>query len=197
MQQFESNIFIEEASTLPLPASRKGRKRSGGGTAATGPLHDFLVQYAKSNKSTCKACEEKIVQGEIRVSKKDFESEHGRRYGGIDRWHHLECFAKVRESLQFYESGDSLPGKDELSKDDQKKLKSVLPRIKVDDVPPVKKIKDEPEDAEEEKEMKKQNDELFAIKDKLSSIKKPDLITMLEENEQQIPEGVSAVCILF
>ncbi|XP_020719447.2 poly [ADP-ribose] polymerase isoform X1 [Bombus terrestris] len=191
--QKELQRRIEEASTLPLPASRKGRKRSGGGTAAAGPLHDFLVQYAKSNKSTCKACEEKIVQGEIRVSKKDFESEHGRRYGGIDRWHHLECFAKVRESLQFYESGDALPGKDELSKDDQKKLKSVLPRIKVDDVPPIKKIKDEPEDAEEEKEMKKQNDELFAIKDKLSSIKKPDLITMLEENEQQIPEGISAI----
>ncbi|CAK9797855.1 Poly [ADP-ribose] polymerase [Anthophora quadrimaculata] len=183
---------IEEAANLPLPASGRGKKR--GGTAKNvGPLRDFLVQYAKSNKSTCRACEERIIQGEIRVSKKDFESEHGRRYGGLDRWYHLECFVKVRESLEFYESGDALPGKDDLSKDDQKKLKAALPKIKSDNVPPIKKIKTEQEDAEEEAAMKKQNDELFAIKDILSSIKKPDLVSMLEENEQQIPEGVSTI----
>lgn len=90
-----------------------------------------------------------------------------------------------------------IPGSNELSKDDQKKLKSALPQIKAGDAPPIKKVKKEPEDAEEEKEMKKQNDELFKIKDKLSSVKKSDLIVMLEENEQQIPEGVSSVCILF
>lgn len=45
--------------------------------------------------------------------------------------------------------------------------------------------------------MKKQNDELFSIKDILSSIKKSDLIAILEKNEQQIPEGVSTVCVLL
>lgn len=57
----------------------------------------------------------------------------------------------------------------------------------------LKKIKDEPVDVKEEEEMKKQNDELFSIKDILSSIKKSDLIAMLEKNEQQIPEGVSTI----
>ncbi|OAD52149.1 Poly [ADP-ribose] polymerase [Eufriesea mexicana] len=190
--QKELQKKIEESFNLPLPASGKQRKRNA--TAKNiGPLRDFLVQYAKSNKSTCKACEERIVKGEIRISKKDFESEQGRRYGGIDRWYHLECFAKIRESLDFYESGDAIPGNEDLSKDDKKKIKTVLPKMKSDDAPPIKKIKEEPEDAEEEKEMKKQNDELFAVRDILSSIKKPDLIAMLEKNEQHIPEGVSTI----
>ncbi|KAF3422106.1 hypothetical protein E2986_01385 [Frieseomelitta varia] len=190
--QKEIQKKIEETKILPVPSSGKGKKR-GGSKLSAGPLRDFLVQYAKSSRSTCKACEEKIVQGEIRISKKDFESEEGRKYGGIDKWHHLECFVKIRENLEFYESGNMIPGSNELSKDDQKKLKSALPQIKAGDAPPIKKAKEEPEDAEEEKEMKKQNDELFKIKDKLSSVKKSDLIAMLEENEQQIPEGVSSI----
>ncbi|XP_031827907.1 poly-(ADP-ribose) polymerase [Nomia melanderi] len=183
---------IEEASKLaPLPTG-KGRKR--GSTAkSTGVAKDFLIQSAKSNRSTCKACEEKIVQGEVRVSKKDFESEQGRRYGGIDRWHHLDCFVKIREELEFYESGDALPGFGDLPKDDQKKVKAALPKIKSDDVPAIKKLKNEPEDVEEENEMKQQNEELFKVRDMLSSMKKNELIAILEKNEQQIPEGVPAI----
>nr|XP_034188082.1 poly [ADP-ribose] polymerase [Osmia lignaria] len=183
---------IEESTNLPLPTSGRGKKRGNAAAKNAGPLGDFLVQYAKSNKSTCKACEERIVQGEIRISKKDFESEHGRRYGGIDRWHHLECFAKVRESLEFYESGDVLPGIKDFSKEDQAKVKNALPKIKSDDIP-IKKVKNETQDAEEEEEMKEQNQEIFKIKDILSPIKKLDLIAMLEKNEQQIPEGVPAI----
>ena len=183
---------IEESINVPLPASGRGKKRGNAAAKNAGPSADFLVQYAKSNKSTCKACEERIVQGEIRVSKKDFESEHGRRYGGIDRWHHLECFAKVRESLEFYESGDALPGIKDFSKEDQTKVKNALPKIKSDDIP-IKKVKNETEDPEEEEEMKEQNLEIFKIRDILSPIKKPDLSAMLEKNEQEIPEGVPAI----
>ncbi|XP_053972152.1 poly [ADP-ribose] polymerase [Hylaeus volcanicus] len=183
---------IEEASKLPVPASGRGKKRASG-SVKNNLLKDFTVQYAKSNKSVCIACEEKIVKEEIRVSKKDFESEKGKRFGGIDRWYHLECFVKVRDEIQFYESGDLLPGIEGLSKDDQKKVKNSLPKIKSDGPPAVKKVKDEPEDAEEETEMKKQNDELFKTRDILSPIKKNDLIAILEKNEQQIPEGVSAI----
>ncbi|KZC08363.1 PREDICTED: poly [ADP-ribose] polymerase [Dufourea novaeangliae] len=181
---------IEESLKLPALPAGKGRKRASSANN-TGPTKDYLVQYAKSNKSTCKACEEKIVQGEIRVSKKDFESEHGKRYGGIDRWHHLDCFVKVREEFEFYAGGDALPGIKDLSKDDQKKVKTVLPSIKSDGVPPVKKVKDEPEDTQEEEQMKQQNDELFKVRDMLSQINKKDLIVMLEKNEQQVPQGVS------
>lgn len=135
------------------------------------------------------------MQGEIRISKKDFESEQARRYGSIDRWYHLECFEKVRENLEFYENGDVLPGIKDLSKEDQAKVKTALPKIKSDNIP-TKKVKKETEDAEEEEEMKTQNSEIFKIKDMLSIIKKSDLAAILEKNEQQIPEGVSAVCTI-
>lgn len=184
-------LLTEELSKAPAPATGKGKKR--GAAKNSGASRDFVIQYAKSNRSTCKACEEKIVKDEVRVSKKDFESEEGRRYGGLDRWHHLECFAKIRADLQFYEGGDALPGIKDLSKEDQQKVKTVLPKMKSDDVPPVKKLKNEPIDVEEQDELKKQNKELFKVRDILSTVKKIDLIEMLKENDQQVPEGVSAV----
>ncbi|XP_076248590.1 poly-(ADP-ribose) polymerase [Calliopsis andreniformis] len=189
--QKEIQKQIEECKNIAVPTG-KGRKR-GSAAKSSGVSGDFVIQYAKSSRSTCKGCEEKIVQGEVRVSKKDFESEEGRRYGGIDRWHHLECFAKVRNDLQFYEAGDALPGIKQLSKEDQKKVKSLLPKIKSDDIPAVKKLKAEPEDPEEEKQLKGQNDELFKVKEILHSIKKDCLRELLETNEQQVPEGVSAI----
>lgn len=63
----------------------------------------------------------------------------------------------------------------------------------VGDAPPIKKIKNEPEDEEETKLIKKQNDELYAIKDKISSLEKNDLIAILEKNGQQIPTGTPNV----
>ncbi|XP_043248325.1 poly [ADP-ribose] polymerase [Colletes gigas] len=190
--QQEVKKNIEEASKLPLPATGRGKKRNS--TAKNiGLGNDFLIQYAKSNKSLCRGCEERIVKDEIRISKKDFESQEARRFGGMDRWYHLECFAKLREELQFYEGGDILPGIADLSKDDQKTVKSTLPKIKSDSAPPIKKIKDEPEDVEDAKKMEKQNNEIFKVRDMISSMKKDDLIALLKKNEQEVPEGVSAI----
>ncbi|KAG7202334.1 hypothetical protein KM043_018664 [Ampulex compressa] len=189
--QQEIKKKIEESSKLPAVTTGRGKKR---GAKNSGAFSDFTVQYAKSSQSTCKGCEEKIIKGEIRVGKKDFESAEGRKYGGIDRWHHLECFAKLRATLEFYESGDLLPGAKDLSKDDQKTVKTTLPKINAEDAPPaVKKVKDEPEDAAEEKQMKKQNEEIFSVRDVLSGLKKDDLTTLLYSNDIQIPEGMSAI----
>lgn len=67
------------------------------------------------------------MKEEVRVSKKDFESEAGRRYGGQDMWHHLECFAKLRGELGYYESVDKMPGFKSLDKDDKAKALTALP----------------------------------------------------------------------
>ncbi|XP_076286203.1 poly-(ADP-ribose) polymerase [Lasioglossum baleicum] len=182
---------IEEAHALPAPTGR-GRKRASAAKSA-GVAKDFTIQYSKSNRATCIGCEEKIVQSEIRVSKKDFESEHGRKYGGIDRWYHFECFVKLRQELEFYEGGNVLPGFGDLSKEDQKRVKSDLPKLQEGEFVPVKKMKEELEDVDEQNEMKKQNEELFKIRGMLSPIKKSDLISILEKNEQQIPEGISNI----
>lgn len=63
------------------------------------------------------------------MSKKDFESENARRYGGQDRWHHVDCFVKLRGELEFYDSGDLLPGYEALKAEDQELVKKSLPKI--------------------------------------------------------------------
>lgn len=69
------------------------------------------------------------IQGEVRISKKDYESEDAVRYGGKDLWHHVECFSKLRNELQYFESGDSLPGFVTLTKEDQKLVTNALPKV--------------------------------------------------------------------
>lgn len=179
---------IAEAGKLPAPTG-KGKKRGKG----TGASLDFLIEYAKSSRAMCRGCEEKIVKDEIRISKKDFESDEGRKYGGIDRWYHLECFVKIRTDLEFFDQADSLPGIKTLSKEDQATVKKELPKINNGDVPPIKKLKNEPEDTEEEEKLKEQNKKIFTMRDTLSLLNKKELVMILELNEQEIPEGVSAI----
>lgn len=69
-------------------------------------------------------------QGDLRASKKDYDSPEGRQYGGIDLWHHFDCFVKLRHELEFWDLGSTLPGFKQLEKEDQDKVKSALPAIK-------------------------------------------------------------------
>ncbi|XP_047370272.1 poly [ADP-ribose] polymerase [Vespa velutina] len=179
---------IEEAGKLPVTTG-KGKKRA----KVTGLSQDFSIEYAKSSRAMCRGCEEKIVKSEIRISKKDFESDEGRKYGGIDRWYHLECFVKIRTELEFFDQADSLPGIKTLSKEDQATVKKELPKINNNDVPPIKKLKDEPVDKEEEEKFKEQNKKIFTMRDTLSLLNKKELVMILETNEQKVPEGVSAI----
>ncbi|KYN13833.1 PREDICTED: poly [ADP-ribose] polymerase [Trachymyrmex cornetzi] len=182
---------IEECRNAPSVS--KGRKRTKGGASG-----DFRVEYAKSSRSTCIGCQEKIIKGETRIAKKDYESEDARKFGGLDRWLHVECFVKLRADMGYYGRGDELPGAKQLSKEDQAKLKASLPKMNQGDMPPPpKKVKDEPEDAEEAKLIKKQNDELYAIKDKISRLGKKEMIELLEENDQGIPSGTSNIISLL
>lgn len=108
----------------------------------------------------------------------------------------MECFAKLRADLGYYGSGDELPGVKELSKEDRNSLKAALPKMTQGEMPPPpKKIKEEPEDAEDAKLMKKQNEELYAIKDQISHLEKNKLVALLEKNHQEIPTGTSNVNI--
>lgn len=70
-----------------------------------------------------------LSQDEVRISKKDFETENAKMYGGQERWHHVECFVKLRDELEFWESGDCLPGIKSLKKEDQQLVKKKLPKV--------------------------------------------------------------------
>lgn len=112
---------------IPEP---KGKKRPADKEAAKIKklaLKDFTIAYAKSSRSVCKGCEQKILIQEVRVAKKEYDSDVSRQVGGIDQWHHLSCFTKLRSELGYYESADKIPGFKGLSKEDQAEAKKLLP----------------------------------------------------------------------
>ncbi|XP_076289314.1 poly [ADP-ribose] polymerase-like [Lasioglossum baleicum] len=167
---------FENAALLPAPIGE-----------SAGIAKYFTIEYAKSSRTTCIGCEEKIVHSEIRVLSKKSSK------GYIGSWYHYDCFVKMRKELEFREGGDALPGFGGLSKEDQEKVKSDLLKLQEGEVVPVKTMEEELEDVDEQNEMKKQNEEFFKIRDMLSSIKKNDLINILAKNEQQISGNITAI----
>lgn len=60
-------------------------------------LCDYQVDYAKSNRSKCKVCENSISKEEVRIA---IMVDGNAKYtsGKIPAWHHVECFiAKQKE----------------------------------------------------------------------------------------------------
>ena len=61
--------------TVSKGKGKKGKKE----------LVDYVIEYAKSSRSSCVGCSEKITKSEIRISKKIYDSEIARKYGPTDR----------------------------------------------------------------------------------------------------------------
>ena len=60
-------------------------------------LSDYQVDYAKSNRSKCKVCEDKISKEELRIAiMVDGDSKF--TGGKIPAWHHISCFVEKKES---------------------------------------------------------------------------------------------------
>lgn len=49
------------------------------------------------------------------------------KFGGQAIWHHVDCFAKMRSELGWYETAEKLPGFKRLSKEDQEKVIEQIP----------------------------------------------------------------------
>lgn len=137
-----------------------GKGNAKGGAKGEKTLNEFAVEYAKSNRSTCKGCEQKIEkvcdpssflwkkswhrlvasqphlhppQDQIRVSKKSVDPEKP-QLGLIDRWYHTACFVSRREELMFKPefTGAQLKGFNTLRAEDKEELKKRLPVIKTE-----------------------------------------------------------------
>ncbi|PNF21175.1 Poly [ADP-ribose] polymerase [Cryptotermes secundus] len=169
----------------------KGKKRKAAAEDNVA-LKDFTVEYAKSSRSTCRGCEEKIMKDEVRVSKKDFDSEGAKMYGGQERWHHVDCFAKLRDELEFWESGSCLPGIKSLKKEDQQLVKNKLPKVEkkekstdeTDGPSPSKKTKSS------NAAIREQSKIMYKYRDQLKKeLRKSDLQDLLEYNDQEVPVG--------
>jgi poly [ADP-ribose] polymerase len=74
---------------------------TGDGAAGASGYNDFNVEYAKSNRSTCRGCDSKIDKDDVRISKKDYETERAKMYGPQDAWYHVDCFKDNRDDLDF------------------------------------------------------------------------------------------------
>lgn len=167
-------------------------------------LNDFAVEYAKSNRSTCKGCEQKIEKDQIRVSKKSVDPEKP-QLGLIDRWYHTGCFVSRREELVFKPeySAAQLKGFNALRAEDKEELKKRLPAVKSegkrkgDEVDGASKKQKKEEDDEKKKleeQLKNQSQLIWGIKDKLKKYcSTNDMKELLIANGQEVPSGESNV----
>uniref|UniRef100_A0A671NI15 Poly [ADP-ribose] polymerase n=1 Tax=Sinocyclocheilus anshuiensis TaxID=1608454 RepID=A0A671NI15_9TELE len=157
-------------------------------------LNDFAVEYAKSNRSTCKGCDQKIEKDHIRVSKKTVDPEKP-QLGLIDRWYHTACFVSRREELLFKPeySAAQLKGFAALRDEDKEELKKRLPAVKnegkrkIDDV-------DGGVSKKQKKEDEKLDQLIWRIKDKLKKFCSiNDMKELLIANNQEVPSGESNI----
>ncbi|GLV44778.1 Poly-(ADP-ribose) polymerase [Carabus blaptoides fortunei] len=194
-QEIKAKIGSLESVVLPQKKGKKRAEPGGAGTSGNAALKDYTIEYAKSGRAACRGCEQKILKDEVRVAKKDFETEVGKRYGGQQMWHHLDCFAKLRSELKYFETGEKLPGFKSLKVDDQKNVKVQLPAIKQEEIPIKKpKLEDETTDKADEaleKEIKEQSKIIFKYRDQLKDqLNKNELQSLLEHNKQEVPSGI-------
>ncbi|XP_020310641.1 poly [ADP-ribose] polymerase 1 isoform X2 [Oncorhynchus kisutch] len=200
--RWEDQEKVKKAIETGGAAGGKGDVK--GGAKGEKTLNDFAVEYAKSNRSTCKGCEQKIEKDQIRVSKKTIDPEKP-QLGLIDRWYHTACFVGRREELVFKPeySAAQLKGFNTLRVEDKEELKRRLPAVKskgkretdeVDGEGASKKKKDEEEKKKVDLQMKEQSQLIWGIKDKLRQFcSTNDMKELLIANGQEVPSGESNV----
>ncbi|XP_024959936.1 polynucleotide 3'-phosphatase ZDP [Cynara cardunculus var. scolymus] len=79
----------------------------------------IVAEYAKSGRSSCKKCAEKIDSKSLRLG---FSSWDPRGFENT-KWHHLDCFFPLDTNLL---SAESIEGFSELKSSDQEKLKKLV-----------------------------------------------------------------------
>lgn len=200
--RWEDQEKVKKAIESGGAAGGKADQKSGAKGEKT--LNDFAVEYAKSNRSTCKGCEQKIEKDQIRVSKKTVDPEKP-QLGLIDRWYHTACFVSRREELVFKPEYNAaqLKGFNALRAEDKEELKKRLPAVKtegkrksdeVDGVSKKQKKEEEDEKKKLEEQLKTQSQLIWGIKDKLKKFcSVNDMKELLIANHQEVPSGESNV----
>ncbi|KAM8832738.1 poly [ADP-ribose] polymerase 1 [Spinachia spinachia] len=200
--RWEDQEKVKKAIESGGATGGKGEQKSGAKGQKT--LNEFAVEYAKSNRSTCKGCDQKIEKDQIRVSKKTVDAEKP-QLGLIDRWYHTACFVSRREELVFKSeySAAQLKGFNALRAEDKEELEKRLPAVKTegkrqsDEVDgPSKKQKKEEEDEKKklDDQLKNQSQLIWGLKDKLKKFcSTNDMKELLIANGQEVPSGESNV----
>ncbi len=66
--------------------------------------NNFSVEYARSNRSTCHQCNNKIEKDLVRLSRK-VSSSHS--YIPTDQWYHIDCFKEQKDQLHFHGTAET------------------------------------------------------------------------------------------
>ena len=186
--------------------------QAGGTIQVDGPAQDnsLGVEYAKSNRSSCKSCEDKIEKGELRVGKNMEPSPDSSAFGKVSmmmHWFHVDCFVEKRSEMEVDEAtAETFPGFSTLTKEDQtllqkklgtskssgkkagkKRKGSALEETKGTQNKKIKEEKNEKthEEKKEEEALKAQNKRIWEIRDALKKeCSLNDLREMLSDNNQ-------------
>jgi DNA ligase 3 len=91
----------------------------------------FAADRAKTGRSSCKKCKQKIESGALRIARVQ-PNPFGGDGGTMKAWHHVACFfaaqAKARASTKKMEQPDEdVQGWDALTKEDQQEILAQLP----------------------------------------------------------------------
>ncbi|XP_013719789.2 polynucleotide 3'-phosphatase ZDP isoform X2 [Brassica napus] len=107
-----SSLSIIHSSNLFFPRTRRK-------VSLPSKKMPIVAEYAKSNRSSCKACSKAIASKTLRVGM------ISKGPGGFDmtRWHHLECFPTDSVAI---DSVDDVKGLSALEKDDQDALAKLV-----------------------------------------------------------------------
>ncbi|CAM4807466.1 unnamed protein product [Rotaria magnacalcarata] len=177
---------------------------------ADGGSNNFSAEYARSNRSTCHGCNDRIEKDLVRLSRKVSTSHTSVL---TDQWYHVDCFKEQKDELNFDGTAETFLGFNELNKEDQTELKkkfgsSTISRKRkgdkissstndIGDVPKTKQSKtednNEPMSEQEEIHQKKEQSELlWKYKDSLrKEVPNEVLKELLEINQQKIVSGES------
>ncbi|KAF8110460.1 hypothetical protein N665_0083s0026 [Sinapis alba] len=112
--------FVSPLSIIQISfPENKGRKYLCHRNTGRTKKMPIVAEYAKSNRSSCKACSKAIASKTLRVGL------ISKGPGGFDmtRWHHLECFPTDSASIA---SVDDVKGLSALEKDDQDALAKLV-----------------------------------------------------------------------
>lgn len=183
------SVLGKTSSPEKAKASKKGKKagKKRGADESEDVLvnyDDFMLEYAKSGRAKCITCLEKIDKDCVRMGKLDFEAETNWTNGPVPRWYHVDCFVKSQEKLKFFGHVEQIKGYKDLEDEDKKMLRKKIKPIKPSEES--KKVKtDIKVDAHEEQQLKEQSDRFFALREKVNSMKRKDIETMMEYMRQK------------
>ena len=91
----------------------------------------FFADHAKSNRSTCKKCKQKLDNGVLRLAKSGYNPFGP---GPMKLWHHVNCmfevFAGQRRTTARIETPEDIEGWSDLEEEDQEEILKYLPNCK-------------------------------------------------------------------